>query len=140
MSRKSDRKHAFNLIFQLPFHEQIDVDKASARYYEGLANDTNIDKTFVEKKFKGVIENQKAIDEHIGNASEGWDFSRLSKVDIAIMRLAVYELMFDDDIPTKVSINEAVELAKDFSSDEAPSFINGILGKIVSIKDNKVEQ
>lgn len=140
MSRKSDRKHAFNLIFQLPFHEQIDVDKVSARYYEGLVNDTNIDKTFVEKKFKGVIENQKAIDEYIGNASEGWDFSRLSKVDIAIMRLAVYELMFDEDVPTKVSINEAVELAKDFSSNEAPSFINGILGKIVSIKDSKVEQ
>lgn len=140
MSRKNDRSHAFNLVFQLGFYEQIDVEAVMSRYYDSLENSAGIDKAFVEKEFRGVIENFEVLDEHIGNAAVDWDFSRLSKVDIAIMRLAVYELIFENSIPTKVSVNEAVELAKDFSSDEAPAFINGILGKIVSVTDEMVKQ
>ena len=70
------------------------------------------------------------IDEKINNITDGWKTSRMGKVDLAIIRLAVYEILFDEDVPTSVAINEAVELAKQFGTDDSPSFVNGVLAKI----------
>ena len=80
---------------------------------------------------KGILEHKTEIDEAINTYAEGWSVERIAKVDIAILRLAVYEILFAEDIPNRVAVNEAVELAKEFSSDKSPSFINGILGKVV---------
>ena len=71
------------------------------------------------------------VDEIISNSSKGWKINRLSKVDLNILRLAIYEIKYNESIPVNVSINEAINLAKKYSSDEAPAFINGVLGHVV---------
>ena len=86
------------------------------------------EKAFILSEVEGVHENMAEIDAVISAAAKGWDLERMNKVDLAILRLAVYEMRFGET-PVGVAINEAVELAKKFSSDEAPSFINGVLGK-----------
>ena len=80
----------------------------------------------------GVMEKKDEIDSLIENHARGWSLERMPKVDLAIMRLAIYELRFREDIPWNVSINEAVELAKKYGGDQSKSFINGVLGKIVA--------
>ena len=77
------------------------------------------------------------IDEMLNRTTEGWKTTRMGKVDLAILRLAVYEMKFDEDVPVGVAINEAVELAKRFGRDQSPSFINGILGKLAREEDEK---
>ena len=82
-----------------------------------------------------VLSNKTVIDEKINEYSNKWNTTRMPKVDLAILRLAAVELMYMDDIPDAVAINEAVDMAKKFSSDESKAFINGILGKIAKEKD-----
>ena len=135
MSRKSDRKHIFNLVYQLEFNSHDTDDKTDelvGLYFNEMtqAKPEAYDKGFIVGEFLGTKDNIAVIDAKIGEFAEGWSVERFSKVDLAIMRLAVYEIMFVADIPKSVSINEAVELAKEFSTDESPMFINGILGKI----------
>ena len=78
-----------------------------------------------------IVEKKEEIDALLNTVSEGWKTSRMNRVDLTIMRLAVYEIKWDEDVPTGVAINEAVELAKKYSSDDGPSFVNGILAKVV---------
>lgn len=132
MSRRSDRKHAFQLIFQIEFHTEDEIDECLQLYFQELAGSDNIDRSFVEAEFRGVIENKEKIDSLINQYAEGWSVERIAKSDLAIIRLCVYEILFNEDIPHKVAINEAVELSKIYSSDEAPAFINGVLGKITA--------
>lgn len=134
MSRKTARKHIFNIIFQLEFNEitDIDINEVLETYSEEYENTDGRDKAFIIRECSGIFENISKIDELINAVSKGWSVDRLSKVDLAILRIAVYEINFDDDIPNKVAANEAVELAKEFSTDKAPVFINGIIGKLIS--------
>ena len=76
------------------------------------------------------MEKLPQIDELLNEASDGWKVSRMGKADLTILRLAVYEMQYDEDVPVGVAVNEAVELSKKFGGDESPAFINGILGKI----------
>ena len=87
------------------------------------------DRVFITKEAEGAQKHKEEIDKIIQECAKGWEPERMNKVDLAILRLAVYEMRFSGDTPVGVAINEAVELAKKFSSDEAPAFINGILGK-----------
>jgi transcription antitermination factor NusB len=80
----------------------------------------------------GVLQHMKVIDDQIGLASTNWSIGRMPRVDRNILRLAVYELMFRLDIPPRVTINEAIEIAKEFSADDAPTFINGVLDRVLS--------
>ncbi len=143
MSRRTAREHIFKMTFQTEFHEEGEIDEALEHYrqniesvYEESPDEvehlTNADMKFMKAEIQGIIENIGAIDDTINRYAEGWDTSRIDKVDLAILRLAVYEILFADDIPNKVSANEAVELAKLFSSDKSPMFINGVLGKVIS--------
>ena len=92
---------------------------------------TQSEKDFILKTVMGVRENTEKIDEFINSVAKKWDTKRMANVDLAILRLAVYELKFDTETPASVVINEAVELAKEYSSDGSPAFVNGILGKLV---------
>jgi len=132
MSRKSDRRHAFKLVFQIGFYEPFEPDENIGLYFSEVENTQGLDRAFIEQEVRGVLAHREGIDERIGAAASGWDVPRLSRVDLAIMRLAVFELCHTTEIPPKVAINEAVELAKMYSTDEAPAFINGILGKIAA--------
>ena len=89
---------------------------------------------------RGIHEHKDAIDEHLVQTSENWSLARMPIVDRSILRLATYEMMYVDDVPTSVAINEAVELAKDFGGeDESPRFVNGVLGRIAKRLDGDVE-
>ena len=88
------------------------------------------DRTYVEDKVNNICRYKKQFDDEIGSVSETWEVSRIDKVTLNILRLALYEMEYDDTIPVKVSINEAIELAKKFGPDDASAFVNGILGKL----------
>lgn len=85
---------------------------------------------YIVRAVDGTVEHISDIDKIISENLKGWTIERLNKVDLAILRLAVYEMLYDDETPDGIVINEAVEIAKKYSSDQAPGFINGILGKI----------
>ena len=142
MSRKADRRHALCLIFAKHFHEEaICLDETVDYYNKNFAKDITDSKIkeidYVLRVFAGVDEHHEEIDGLIAKTSNSWDLSRISRLDLAVMRLAVYEMLHEADIAPSVSINEAVEIAKEFSSEEAGKFVNGILGKIVKNLDGK---
>ena len=99
-------------------------------YFESLEELTPMNEVYMQDKYGKILEHLAEIDEVLNQASSGWKVSRMSKVDLNILRLAVYEMKYDEDVPVKVAINEAVELAKKFGGDDSSSFVNGILGKI----------
>jgi N utilization substance protein B len=85
---------------------------------------------FVRELVRGVLQNKGKIDEHIRNFAPAWPIEQLSTVDRNILRLAIFEILLDNEVPVKVAINEAVELAKTFGSDSSPKFVNGVLGSV----------
>lgn len=132
MSRRSARKNAFFLLFQMDFNQAEEYEQVKEIFFaEAEEPVEEEDKQFIISEVEGTRSHLEEIDYIIGECAKGWNTDRMSKVDLAILRLAVYELRFGEDTPVGVAINEAVELAKKFSSDEAPGFINGILGKVV---------
>lgn len=143
-TRSMSRRHIFNIIFQYPFYENGSLDNILNDYYELLEYEENyelkhdsdfeileINKEFIKSEVGGILKNIDEVDNVISKYCRGWDISRLASVDIAILRIAVYEILFDDEIPASVSANEAVELAKEYSSDKSPSFINGIISNVI---------
>ncbi len=89
-----------------------------------------VDRDFAETYLRNLIDHKKKIDNEIEKKLKGWTLNRLSKIDLAILRLGTYEILFEEEIPKNVSINEAVELAKKYSEEESKKFINGILDAI----------
>ena len=98
--------------------------------FETLEELSPQEEEYMRGKYEKVLEHVEEIDELLNKVSSGWKVNRMSKVDLNILRLAVYEMKYDEDVPFKVAINEAVELSKKFGGDESSSFVNGILGKI----------
>lgn len=130
MRRRDVRRNAFTLLFQLGFTDN--EEEAKRIFFEEAEMElTQSEKDFILKTVMGVRENAEKIDEFINSVAKKWDTKRMANVDLAILRLAVYELKFDTETPASVVINEAVELAKEYSSDGSPAFVNGILGKLV---------
>lgn len=124
MNRKTARENAFILLFEGASKQ----DETAEEIFDKAVNDRALKcDEYVKNVFFGVYENSKIIDEIIEKCSVGWKRDRISIVSIAIIRLAVYELMFIDDIPAKVSINEAIELTKKYDEDKAYMFVNGVL-------------
>lgn len=123
MNRKEQREQAFCLVFQDLFNN----DEALQIYEENVAQIGEYSRTL----FEGVASKKDELDEIINRYSKGWKSKRLPKVNLAILRLAVYEIMFVDDVPDGVAVNEAVELAKTYSGEGDYSFINGILGAVI---------
>lgn len=132
MSRRTAREHVFKMIFQTEFFEKDGISEPIGIYMESIEDANEDDMKFIESEVNGIIEKKDEVDKIIGANTEGWEINRIAKVDLAILRLAVYEILYSDSVPDKVAVNEAVELAKSFSSDKAPSFINAVLGKVIS--------
>lgn len=130
MTRSEARTNAFILLFQMDFSGKENAEEIKKIYFDEHPEIVGKDRKFIESRADGASEHIEEIDQLIGANAKGWTIERMSKVDLAILRLAVFELKFSGDTPAGVAINEAVELAKAFSSDSAPAFINGILGKI----------
>ena len=130
MGRSELREHIFKMIFGLEFTEEEQIEKQLELYLDQLDEVSEKDRSYMLAKAKAIAEKVCEIDAMINENATGWKTTRMNKVDLSILRLAVDEMKFDDDVPVKVAINEAVELAKRFSGDEGPAFINGVLGKL----------
>ena len=115
--------------FEAPDEDEQQED-GSYRVIHSAAFDI-YDSDYVRGKVEKIIEKIPELDERINGVAEGWKTKRMGRVELAILRLALYEISFDDDIPEKVAINEAVELARKFGGDDSPAFVNGILAKLV---------
>lgn len=130
MTRREIREHIFLMLFRKEFHEDSELDDQIQLYIASLEKPSEEENAYLTTRFHLVLEHLAEIDQIISEASSGWRLNRMGKVDLTILRLAVFEMRFDEDIPVKVAINEAVELAKTFGEDESPSFINGVLAKL----------
>ncbi|MFC1838842.1 transcription antitermination factor NusB [Thermodesulfobacteriota bacterium] len=135
-----NRRKARELVTQVLFHMEYNQGDLENNF-ELICNNFNAPRSvrlFAKELIKGICENREYIDNIIQKSSKNWKMGRMSKVDRSILRLSVYELFFLDDIPPKVSIDEAVELGKKFGTEESGSFINGILDNVYikNIKDD----
>ncbi|MCI8713505.1 MAG: transcription antitermination factor NusB [Ruminococcus sp.] len=130
MIRTELREHIFKMLYQVEFHGAEEMQEPLRLYLDALGHATEDDKAYMQNKYGAVAGRLPEIDKLLNENTQGWKTKRMNKVDLAILRLAVYEMAWDEDIPTKVAINEAVELAKRFGGDDSPSFVNGVLGKV----------
>ncbi len=130
MTRHELRERIFQTIFQLPFYDEElpEIEVSDVADSEEISDK---DKAYIEAKVAGIRDNLEEIDKAIEQNSNGWKVKRIGKSELAILRLAVYEIRFDADVPDKVAINEAVELAKSYSDEKAARFINGVLTGVV---------
>ena len=130
MKRSESREHFFKMVFGLEFNTADEMPQQLELYFDQLEEAKEKDREYIQKKAQAVAERKEEIDKLINEHTTGWKTTRMNKVDLTILRLAVYEMKWDDDVPVSVAINEAVELAKRFGGDESPSFINGVLARI----------
>lgn len=145
MTRRMKRTALFKLLFIKGFFDEEEMRPQFDLFYRfagaGSEEDENgpdepspDDIAYIEEKYRKLISHVDEIDAFIGDISESWRVSRMNRVDLNILRLALYEMLYDDDIPTGVAINEAVELAKLYGGPDSGSFINGLLGEAARIK------
>ena len=127
MTRREAREQSFIIIFEKSFHEDLTVEEIIE-----FAKENNVfaADTYSVQLCEKTYENIDKIDSLIKENLKGWTYSRVSKVAKAFLRMAVCELLFSEDVPAGAAINEAVELAKTYASDEEPAFINGVLGSV----------
>ena len=128
MSRKKARIGAMQALFSMDINDDFSLDNLEVFMENNNFQGDEAD--YINRVVPDILDKLKSVDETIEKNLKGWTMTRLAKVDRQILRIAVYEFLYKDDIPKEVSINEAVEIARLYSSDEAPKFINGILGTI----------
>ncbi len=131
MTKREEREHLFRLLFCKDFHDMEELREQVALYQEqqeGIAVEEFIP---VRKKLEAIIEAEGSIDMILSNAASGWKLNRMGKAELAILRIAVYEMRYDETVPDKVAINEAVELAKKYGNEASSGFVNGVLAKII---------
>ena len=126
MSRKKARDNAFKCIYELEFIKDKNLDDILSNCYEEN-NNSEEEKEYIQMIVNGVKENIKKIDDIILSKLKNWSLDRIAKIDLAILRLAIYEVLYVDSIPDKVSANEAVELAKTYGNNDSKSFVNGVI-------------
>ncbi|MDO4523175.1 MAG: transcription antitermination factor NusB [Eubacteriales bacterium] len=133
MSRREIREQIFKLLFLLEFYRGEELNEQAELYLNEVEEvaPSEQESEYIRAKFHKIEEKLSELDEVLSKASTGWKLNRMGKVDLAILRLAAYEIKEDEDIPVGVAINEAVELAKKFGGDDSPAFVNGVLAKLV---------
>ncbi|HJB86112.1 MAG TPA: transcription antitermination factor NusB [Candidatus Dorea faecigallinarum] len=130
MKRSELREHIFKLLFGVEFREDADFTEQTGTYVREIEGADEKEQEYIQTKVHRIADRIQEIDELINTHTKGWKTSRMNKVDLTILRLAVYEMKWDDSVPVGVAINEAVELAKKYSSDDGPAFVNGVLAKL----------
>ena len=132
MSRTELREHIFRMLFRVEFNNAEEMKEQEQFYFDELEEATGKDQEYILNKYRAIDEKKEQIDKLLNEVTEGWKTSRMNRVDLTILRLATYEIKWDEDVPTGVAINEAVELAKKYSSDDGPAFVNGVLAKVAN--------
>ena len=118
------------MLFRIEFHDESEYEEQMKLYIEALADPSEAELSYLLGKSSKVIEKVSELDQMIDEAVFGWKTDRMGRVELTIIRLALYEIKFDDDVPTGVAINEAVELAKRYGNTESASFVNGVLARL----------
>ncbi|KPU28091.1 antitermination protein NusB [Caloranaerobacter sp. TR13] len=129
MSRKIAREAAVKLLYQMEINEDFSKQTKEIFLKNNRLKEDEIE--YLDRVFERLIEKLPIIDSKIEKYSEGWKINRIAKVDLSILRLAIFEIMYMEDIPVEVSINEALEISKKYSTEESSKFINGLLGGFV---------
>ena len=132
MGRRELREQIFLLLFRVEFNNPEDMPEQLKMFFED--DETYFsekDETYITEKYEKIMEKKSELDSLLDEKAEGWDVKRMGKIELAVLRLALYEMKYDEDVPTSVAINEAVELAKKFGQDNSGSFVNAILAKLV---------
>lgn len=130
MTRVQIRENTFKLLFCKEFHDVDEMDEQCRLYFDEIENITEEDKEYITERVNSIVEKTDEIDKKINDVSVGWSIDRMGKVELTILRLAYYEMEYDEEVPKKVAIDQAIELGKKYGSDSAPGFINGILAKL----------
>lgn len=145
MSRRKIREHLLCMLFRKEFYKNQELKEQFFMYLERIEtlpedmdpeDQNSIEKpdpqeeAYMEDKLSAILSRMEEIDETLKKASSGWQLNRMGRIDLAILRLAVYEMNYDGDVPIKVAINEAVELAKKYGGNQSPAFVNGVLAKL----------
>ena len=132
MSRRELRDQIFKLIFRAEFYDKEELPEQEKLFFEDYElNMKPEDETYISEKSNKILEKLDEIDGMINQEAKGWTTERMGKIELTILRLAIYEIKFDEDVPAGVAINEAVEIAKKFGQEESAGFVNGILAKFV---------
>lgn len=132
MTRKKTRENLYILLFQANFHQMESLEEQADIYLEDLKTKdaTKKAKGELKERFLQVISHIGEIDQKIEEKAKGWSVSRIAKSDLSVLRLAVFEILFDEEVPAGVAINEAVELAKIYGTDKSTGFVNGVLASV----------
>lgn len=130
MTRRKQRENIFRILFKLEFNLIDEMDEQIGFSIDGLGEIDDADRDYIVNKTKNVIDHVGEIDKIISGVSSGWNIDRIGKAELAILRLAIYEMKYDEDVPFKVAINEAVELTKLYCNEDAKSFVNALLAKV----------
>ena len=125
MTRRQLRENVFKMLFRVEFHDDKELPEQLILFEDELEPISEDEKIYMTNKYKDIYAHIEELDAAINEVSKGWKTIRMGKVDLTLIRLAVYEIRFEEEIPVKVSINEAVELAKKYGTDDSPAFVNG---------------
>ena len=147
MTRHELREHCFKVLFATEFYPPEEAQDQIEEYFEQPAEDETLENGNIEilhkvelteeeseevrERTDAILEHLPEIDKKLAEVTQGWKLARIGRVELGILRLAAYEIGFDEQVPDKVAINEAVELAKTYGGDESPAFVNGVLAKLV---------
>jgi N utilization substance protein B len=131
--RRQARENVLKILYQMEILGD-ELDTVLDRYWDTSPTFDDTIKKFANELVKGIVERKNELDEVIKNKLKNWNFERVAIIDRNILRMGVYEIMFRDDIPDSVSINEAIEIAKKYGDQESSRFINGILDKVAKSK------
>ena len=148
MNRREQREHTFCVLFSRDFHamgdekeqaswymsslETMSADELEERNLDRIPPFTEEEEAAMEERIAAISEKVPELDELINSVSEKWKTTRMNRVDLALIRLALYEMKYDESVPTKVAINEAVEIAKKYGGEDSPAFVNGVLARFAS--------
>lgn len=130
VTRREIREHIFLMLFRRDFYNSDELNEQIKLYIEELEASSLDENSYLTERLQAIVDRLDKIDSILSKASSGWKLNRMGKVDLTILRLAVFEIQFDEEMPVKVAINEAVELAKKFGGDDSPAFVNGVLAKL----------
>lgn len=152
MTRREMREHCFKMLFGVDFYPAEETATQVERYFGSPDEDDTTadgtleivhqvemadkDREFLIARVEKIVPMIPQLDEEINKVAQGWNTKRMGRVELTILRQAVYEMRYDSDVPDKVAINEAVELAKKFGGNDSPAFINGVLARLVKDQAN----
>ncbi len=150
MTRREMREHCFKMLFGVDFYPADEAAGQVEQYFNSPDEDdttpegvseilhhvemTDADRVFLSGRVEDMASKFQELDEKINKVAQGWKTRRMGKVELTILRQALYEMEYDEDVPQKVAINEAVDLAKKYGGKDSPAFINGVLAKLVTVE------